>query len=229
MRFIDILIEDFYLVLYGITLIVALLNYRKYYDTSLKYLPILLVYTFFNELLGTFIHNFEEFQFVSDNKHADYNVIIYNIYDVFFFLYFYYLYRKLLQKSKYKKWIWYATFAYIISVLINPFIQDPLLHMQIYAYVIGASILVACIILHLTTIRVNYGPFGIHNNAMLWFDLGLLLFHLGYIPIAIMTHDYYFEKFQEFIHLRTIHLALIVIMYCSFIVGFLLMRKRAFR
>jgi len=209
--------------------IVAVLRYSKYFDTALKYFPIIIAYTFLTELLGYLIYNYEFFQLISKEGFSYYNVIIYNIYDIFFFSYFYYLYWTLVSKKNFKQWIMYAGFLYILATLINPFFQDPMIQMQIYAYTIGACILILCCILHLTTIYKQDGTYKRHRNIMLWIDLGLLIFHLGYLPIALINNNYTVEKFQEYIHLRTIHLSLIVIMYSFFIIGFVTMRKKALK
>jgi len=51
-EFIEFIKEDYFLIVYGITWFFSVINYKKYFDTVLKYFPILIAYTFLNELFG---------------------------------------------------------------------------------------------------------------------------------------------------------------------------------
>lgn len=78
------LTEHFYVPLYLITWVISIFRYRRYFDTPLKYLPMIIIYTFFTELLGVLIKYNNNFQFFSDGRYAWHNVIIYNVYQIVF-------------------------------------------------------------------------------------------------------------------------------------------------
>ncbi|MEM6540217.1 MAG: hypothetical protein AAF634_03605, partial [Bacteroidota bacterium] len=66
----------------------SVFHYRKYFDTVLRYFPLIIAYTFFNELLGNVIRYNENFAFRTES--TDSNQIIYNIYIIIFFLFFFF-------------------------------------------------------------------------------------------------------------------------------------------
>ena len=85
-KLIEFFSEQYILIVYLVALIVSILHYKKYYDTLMKYLPIIIAYTFFNELLGYFIRYTDDFAFLSTETKN--NEIIYNLYQLIFFIFF---------------------------------------------------------------------------------------------------------------------------------------------
>ena len=138
---IDFFLDQFYLPLYLLTWIISLLRYRRFFDTALKYLPILIIYTFFTELLGYFIKYNDEFQFFSDGRYAWHNVIIYNIYQVVFFIFFFEVYRKLVQNPAIKKQIHYLSIFCLLTYVVNAIFLNPLHNQMTYAHIIGSGIM----------------------------------------------------------------------------------------
>ena len=54
----------------------------------------------------------------------------------------------------------------------------------------------------------------------------LVICYLGYAPIKASRFYNYTNQLNEFVHTRRIHLTLIVLMYVSFIIGFLRMKRK---
>src|SRR6056297_1353308 len=98
---IDFLQRSYFVIAYGVTLILSIITYQKYFDTQFKYLPAIIAYTLLNEILGYFIRYYPEFSFFPNLKDARVNEIIYNIYDLIFFPFFYYAYWQLVENEKY--------------------------------------------------------------------------------------------------------------------------------
>ena len=96
--------DHYYIPLYFLTWVISVIRYRRYFDTPLKFFPILIIYTFFTELLGYFIKYNDEFQFFSDARYSWHNVVIFNIYQLVFFLFFFEVYRKLFDDQQMKPW-----------------------------------------------------------------------------------------------------------------------------
>ena len=88
------------MLLYFLALILSITNYHLYYNTILKYLPILIVYTFLTETLGIIIREVDEIQIIYKQEYYNYNTAIFNILKIIFFLCFLSYYQEFtLQKS----------------------------------------------------------------------------------------------------------------------------------
>lgn len=217
---VDSLLENSFVPIYGATLVVAMMRYPKYYDTSLKYFPILILYTFLNELLGELIFTYDSFSLAFNNLYSDNYLVIYNIYNIIFFLYFLYLFRSYIQNKKYKTLIKYAGLIFLIVSLINPFYQNFFLEYQRLIFFVGSFTLIGCIVLYL----MDNSKHPKQNNILLWLGIGLLIYHLGYFPIKVLRYYNELEGIVENPNMRRIHLFLILVMYTSFIIGFIKMK-----
>lgn len=224
--FFKVFLDYYFLWVYGIALLVALWRYPRYFDTPLKYFPILLMYTLLNETFGVLIYVSEQIRLIFSDFFSFYNWAIYNIYGIIFYLYFFYVYWCYLSKKSHKRIIIYGGIVYITASIINPFYQNFLLESQLYAYIIGAIFLICCAIFYFIDLYTKYGSWFLKRDLLSWISIGMLIFYLGYIPIKILRHYEVFDDQAGALFIRKVHWALILIMYGSFIVGFLLMRRR---
>ncbi|AKA34320.1 hypothetical protein VC82_654 [Flagellimonas lutaonensis] len=223
---IDLFRENYFLVAYGVALVISMATYRKYFDTALRYFPIIIAYTFFNELLGYFIRYKETFAFFSDSNLQFANDIIYNIYYVVFFCFFYFLYWKIVNKPKLKKWISWSAYFVLLAYIVNSFIYNPLTFNLFYAHSIGSWVLVFCILLYFGNLP-NWKWDRDKYNLMIWVSIGLCVFYSFYPPLLLIGF-LKTEIWQQY-HLRTVLRILIVIMYFLFCIGFVISRRRAFK
>ncbi len=226
MEILDTILENASQPLYAVTLLVALIKYPKYYSTPLKYFPILLMYTFLTELLGYFTKHYEVFHISIFSSFIRHNVIIYNIYNLVFFSYFFYVYWSYIDHKKYKKYIIFAAIFYLLVSLINPFFQSFKLESQVYSYLAGAFAILICIILFFMEHRNSSKKLDYRFTGIKWISIGLLIFYLGYAPIKASRFYNYTYQLNEYVHIRRIHLSLIVLMYICFIIGFLRMKRK---
>src|SRR5690606_38754785 len=118
MDLLDAILENTYKPLYAITLLIALIKYPKYYNSPLKFFPVLLMYTFLTETLGYITRNHEVYQIAIYSSFVDHNVIIYNIYNLIFFSYFLYVYRSSINTKKYKENIFYGSILFFVAALV---------------------------------------------------------------------------------------------------------------
>lgn len=220
-------IDLFYVPLYLLTWIIAAYRYRRYFDTPLKYLPIIIIYTFFTELLGTFIKFNNNYQFFSDLRYTTHNIVIYNLYQIVFFLFFFEVYRKVFKKKHLKKWARYGSYLCISAYIINAVIHNPLHAAMNDAHIMGSVILVTLIVLYLKE-KKEEGRFpALKDNLMFWVSVGLLLF---YIPFPLIYLGYKTDLDSSFlVLLRPILLTSIVLMYGTIIFGLIIGKRRAFR
>lgn len=212
--------NNYFIPIYGVALVIAIFRYRWYYESVLKYFPILIAYALLSEILGYFISNFESFQIVYSDKYYYANNFIFNIYDVVFFLYFYFLYWRIITNSKYKNIIKYGAILYLISSIINPFFQNVLIFPQIYASTVGSLVLIISTLFYFNQIKQYKEN---KKNLLLWVSTGLLIFNI-FFPIVMLTGRYNYHLYQE-LYFRQIHYFLIAAMYGCFIIGFIKMKR----
>lgn len=221
---VDLFLENSFVPIYGITLVVAMVNYPKYFDTTLKYYPILLLYTFLNELLGDLIYKYDSFSLAFNNLYADNYMVIYNIYNVIFFLYFIYLFRSYIKSTVYRTIIKYAGLLFLIVSFVNPFFQNFFLEYQRMVFFVGAVVLIATIAVFLTESGKSQKRISRKNNILIWMGFGLLVYHIGYFPIKVLRFKNELEGLVDGPSMRRIHLLLVLFMYTCFIIGFVRMR-----
>lgn len=221
----EILKSDFFILLYAITWVFSIVKLPKYFDSILKYLPIIIGYTLFTEILGALMYNIEDFTFFSEDKYSSYTLLIYNIYDLIFFPFFYYVYWKSLSDDKIKKIIRYGGILFILVIVVNSFMVDPLKYELWYAYVVGSVLLMFSILAYLHSLRPKSTFHGLSTNLLVWVSIGLLIFHLGYLPITIFKNAHLDLTIRDYANVRTIHISLILIMYSCFLIGFIRMKR----
>ena len=206
-----------------------MIRYPKYFDTALKYFPILLLYTFLNDLLGTLIYKYDAFSLAFNSLYNEFYFVIYNIYNIVFFLYFLYLFRKYIENRKFRIAIKIAGFLFLAIALINPFFQDFFLEYQYLTFFIGTIFLIITTAQYLHEDWRNRKVGLKTMNILFWIGSGLLFYHLCYLPIKVIRYYNGIFGYSENPLLRPIHLTLILIMYILFIVGFVRMKKRLIR
>ncbi len=219
--------NQFFTIIYLITWLVAVYRYRRYFDTVLKYLPILIIYTFFTELLGYFIKYHDDFQFFSDNRYSHFNVIIYTVYQIIFFLFFYRVYWKTLVNKNSKKIIQYGALISMVVYIISAFFQNPFLKPLNFAHSFGSVVLVMGLIFYFKEKSAEKNLFSKKSNLLYWISIGLFLFYV-FFPFIVLSDYLKFDVSIQF-HLRTVLLTAIVLMYSFFIIGLLLGKRQAFR
>lgn len=226
MEYFDAFLASSFIPLYGIALVLSIIKYPKYFDSKLKYLPILFFYTFLNELLGVLIRNYGEFSLISKDIYLDYNWLIYNLYMVIFYLYFYYIFYAYVESRKEQITICYGGIFFLTICSINVFFEDLTKIPQVYAYVAGGLVLIYCLVVYLTKFSALPDIFRNKENILFWLSTGLLIFYIGYLPIKIIRYMNTIEGLTPNPLVKRIHLSLIIICYTCFVIGFLRMKKR---
>lgn len=222
------LFEEYYTIpLYLFTWIIAVVRYRTYFDTVLKYFPIFIIYTFFTELLGYLIKHSNEFQFFSEEHYSWHNVIIYNIYSIVSFLFFYYIYWTILKSIQYKKWVKYAAVIALLGYVTSSFFQDPFHSNLYYADLVASIFLLIIIGLYFKEKSEEPKTYPMNQNLLFWISVGLFIFHLFFPFIFLAAYEA--PGFYAEYSLHKLLMALIVLMYTLFIVGFVAGKRKAFR
>lgn len=222
----NILKENYFLIVYGATLLISLYKYRTYFDTILKYFPILIAYTFLNELLGYLIKNHPGYSFFKDLNYSSINEVIYNIYGIVFFAFFYYVYWRIISKHEYKKKILIAAVVAFLSYLLSCFFQNPIKTNLFYATAVSSCILIFCILLYFNNKRINNENIIQPFNLMFWVSLSLLIFY-SIFPFLFLIGYLDYETWGKY-QLLTVLRILIITMYSILNIGFLKSVRRAF-
>ena len=219
--------EHFYVPLYLITWIVAVIKYRSYFDTPLKYFPMLIIYTFFTELLGVIIKYNNNFQFFSDGRYSWHNVIIYNVYQIVFFLFFFEVFRKVIKRQVLKKQIRYLSIFCLMAYIINAMVYNPLHNQTTYGHIIGSIIMLYILVIYFREKYMEEIPYPLKDNLLFWISMGLAVFYSIFPVISII----YLLKLDigAQIYFRPLLLTAIVLMYCLIIIGLLAGKRKAFR
>ena len=217
-KFILFIEENYFLISYGITLGASLVYYRRYFDTVLKYFPILIAYTFSNELLGYLVKTYSQFSFYDDLRFSAFNEILYNIYAVVSFAFFYFVYWKLIKNKKLRKLIFIGSVLALLSYVISLFFQNPVDTNLFYATAIGSWVLVFCIILYFLDKFDNQQKLIQPYNLMFWVSLALLVFYSA-LPILFIIGYTNYEIWENY-QLKTVLRIFIIIMYSTLTIGF---------
>ncbi len=226
MENVDYFLQNSYIPIYGVTLLLSLYKYPKYFDSRLKYLPIIFFYTLLNELLGYLINSYEEFSLISADAYHNYNWLIYNIYMLVFYLYFYYIFRFYIEDLKQKRNILYGAIFFLIVCITNAFIDDFSKLPQVYSYITGGLVLIYCSILYLKKFFALKKFFTTKENLLFWLSTGLIVFYAGYLPIKVIRYIHTIHETPNPPIVKRIHFILIIVSYLCFIIGFLRMRRR---
>jgi len=209
-----------------LTLVIALVNFKKFVDTPLRFFPLLIAYTLFNEILGYFIFYFEEFTFFDEKEYNWHNVIIYIIYHLIFSAYVFWLYHEVIKNKKSRKMVKVGAILTFSSYLISLFFQDPFHSDLYYADCVGCIVTIVIILLHLKEVKKTNGGMN-RYNLMVWISWGMLVFNI-YFPFYILNGYLNADFFLEY-HLRQVLWVVICIMYGLFSAGFLISKRSAFR
>jgi hypothetical protein len=213
----------YFMLCYPIALILSVKKYHLYFNSILKYLPILIAYTLLSELLGFFIVEFDSIQIVVIEAYSYANNLIFNIYDIIFFTYFYYIFWKTFRSTLHKNVVTIGFIGYMIASFTNPFFQDFFIFQQFYASSVGSLLLIICIVLYFKEIRRNQQ----HKNELLvWLSIGLFIFHC-FFPSIMFLGDFNYSLYKA-LNLRQLHHLVICSMYICFIIGFIKTKHNSF-
>lgn len=222
----EFLMENAFMISYGVVVLLSILTYSRYFDTPLKYLPVVFFYTLLTELLGGIILVNEDWRFFGDEILHYYNMVIYNIYSIIFFLYFFYIFYVYMARRDFRRIVLGGTVAFLLASAINPFFQSFLFTSQTYAYVLGTLVLLGSIVLYWVDTNRIASPLPWKNNLLIWLSIGLFMFYAAYLPIEIYRYYNLLYNGSEPAYVRGLVRGLIVLMNLIFCIGFLYMRSK---
>jgi hypothetical protein len=226
LSFLDIVIEYPFLPIYCLTVALAIWRYPRYFDTPLRYFPILLMYTLVNEILGVLIKQYDQISIFFNDFFQNYNWLIYNIYTIIFYLYFYYVLRSYLKKKRHKEIIKAGASVFVLASVINPFFQSFFFETQVLSYIVGGLVLIIAAVLYFNQLKAKFQTWFLQNHLLSWIAVGLLIFYTGFIPVLVVRHYNALNNLNDPPFIRVLLISLIFSMYVCFSIGFVKMRRR---
>jgi len=219
----EYLLNNYFFFLYSLALVLCIIQYKYYFDSVLKYLPVLIGYTLINELLGLLIRDVDEIQLIYNQTYYNYNAIIFNIFDIIFFLYFFYIYKNTIRNKMVKNITTYGTIVFLISCIVNLFFQSFYVEPQSYAIIVGALLLLINAITYLIEICQPNQNSILKRNLLFWISIGIVIFYSIY-PFSMYLVSFNFQLYHTY-NFTWIHFASLGIFYTFIIIGLALMRK----
>lgn len=218
---IEFIKNNYFMPIYVAALILSIYKYRFYYNTILKYLPVLIGYTILTEIMGLLIRDVDQFQIVYIQEYSYFNSLVFNIYDLFFFGYFYFIFWKTLVNKRHKAITKYGIWVYAIASITNALFENFIIWPQLYASIVGSFVLIICIMYYF---KEHHQKNKRTSDLLVWISIGLLVFNLFFPPIFFLGLSNH-ELYQAW-NLRQVHYVLIIVMYTCIIIGFARLKRR---
>lgn len=219
----DYLLSNYYFIFYVTALVLSIARYPRYFNSVLKYLPILFTYTLLSELLGMLVRDVDDIQLIYRKEFYNYNTVIFNIFDIIFYLYFFYVFYELLSSTTQKAIIKYGGVVFLIVCLINLWFQDFYTAPQNYAIIFGSLILLFCTLSYLKDLISKVPSSHLIGTLLFWISIGLIIFYSCY-PITMYLLSFHYDVYINY-GLSNLHYATIAAMYTCFIIGFMAMKR----
>lgn len=201
-----------YTIIYAITILVGLFTYSKYeHKKELKLFLFFLVYSFFTELIGSYIG-----RVLSQSAAYIYNT--WNIVSLLFYAFF--VLSRITTKRK-RLFIKFLSVGFMGVTAINIiFYSDFFNQFIIYNSLLAKALIVICIIIYFVELLNSDAILNIKYSLFFWICLGAFLYNLVFIPAFALA------KFTSFFGVfKFITLGLNIIMSICFITGFILSNK----
>lgn len=221
---VEILFAEPFVLVYALLLTASLFRYNRYYDTPLRYFPILLMFNLLTVILGMSILDGRDGSVIFENFNVNLNWLAYNSYTLVFFLYMCHVYLVYLESPKLRKALLIGVCFYVIASLGNVFIQDFITQSQLYSYMVGALLIIFFAASYIVQQIRKKEMKGIHHHNLLWWiSLGNLVFFTGYAPLKIHRSFWASDHWTGIEWIRTAQLILVYFLQFSLLAGFLLM------
>lgn len=150
--------EVSFMAMYAMTLLLSVIRFPKYYETPLRYLPVLLAYTLLTEGIGMVIRDNPEYSLFLQELYYNNNWLIFNVFSLIYFGFYFYVYYHYLRY----KWILPGVGLYALAVLLNAIVDDFRVVSQVYSYGVGSLLLIPMAFQYLRKERRSRknGPMG---------------------------------------------------------------------
>ncbi len=186
-------------------MVVAIWTWNRYKHTTERYFLYYLIYVVANENLAYV------YQWYTSNN----NFFFYNIFMVVSFLFFIYWFGQIL-KRKTEMYVGIAIF--LLSVIIPFTIEAFFSYQWVIPMYTGCVLIIAFTGLYFYSLLNENITTSLYSRPRFWIVIGLFIFHLGYLPIALfLEKNLDYNSLQYIMSLTLVN----VIYYGCFIPSFL--------
>jgi len=149
--------------------------------------------------------------------------IVVNTYTVIQFSFYILWYRYLVKNPlKRRTLLWFFILFIIAFATISAFLQEFDKITQSYTYAIGVILLISTIVIYFMDVLSGEFILRFERSVMFWFSLGLLLFHVPFMPFQFIAEYYNFNSNIYIVILFGLNL----IMHSCFVYGVLWSKKK---
>jgi hypothetical protein len=153
------------------------------------------------------------------------NYFIFNFYILISFIYYIFLLKLLLKKIDYKITANIFLIVFIVFYIINYFlIQNSINITFTYSFALGVFFVLILSCLYLMELFNSNNILNFKYSIYFWFVLGLLLFHVPFLPFMLAIDWFLIERVESIYNLVIFGLNLL--MYVCFIIGFIWSEKK---
>jgi hypothetical protein len=153
------------------------------------------------------------------------NYIVFNVYIIVSLSYIMVLLRKLLFSIKYKKIAVFFLVVFWLFFLINHlWYYDDFNKIDSKSFALGIIFIVILSCRYLFEIVNSNKILDFQYSLFFWFVIGVLLFHVPFLPFMLSEHFFLIDYDQNVTSLILFFLNLL--MYCCFIIGFIWSEKK---
>ena len=189
-------------------LIAAIIKWPRYKDTPQRYFLHFLIYVTFNEILGYILI------YIFDMN----NSFIYNIYTCVSFLFYFYWFRLILVN---KRIILIFVILFVGSTTYSLFFESFWNDLWLAPYYVGTILILLCSVMYFSSLVRQEEVVHFRRLQPFWIATGLLVFHFGFLPTFIFSEWSLIGSPTN----KIILTSLIVILYSSYFISFLCLRK----
>jgi len=192
----------------GVALWAIIYRWEFIKHTTERYFLFYLIYIMINEVIAKIL------------TYSDLgNYALYNIYDLVTYSFFLFWFSKIIP---YKKVINALLALYVIGLLTSLFIEDPIhsfLNIHVYT---GTTIILILVVLYFASLLQQEQIIHYLKTPAFWITTGLLLFHMGYIPIQFLLSFENFDRTGIYAVLSILN----ILQYGCFTKGFLCNQRK---
>lgn len=201
-----------FVLIYLISVGVALAHYKKIKGTKMMYFLYILLLGLMAESAGYYVG------YYADHKNT---FPIYSVYKLLSMSIYFFLFRSYVQNKTKKKIILGLYISLVIVGIFNAiFVYPSFLVYHLNTWIYGSICFLIVIIIYLFDLLKTDVILNIKNVLLFWVSIGNLLFIIGFLPVFALSTYFNYNGIWDY----TVF-SLNVLMHTCFIIGFLISKK----
>lgn len=146
----------------------AILNWKLYKNSTERYFLFFLIYVVCNEVAGYLI--------------GSKNLFLYNIFTIISVSFYLFWFHQILKQKTLIKFLGLVFLSTIVYSVIK---EDFWTNLWTFPFIPSSIIIIICSTLFFSTFLNNHKAISYTNSQQFWIVTGLLIFYVGFLPIAL--------------------------------------------